>query len=110
MMPTPVWHLALDCRYRAFLSAMKKIGHIFAYIRKLKAYDVIYLGYPIWGGTYAAPVVTLVKKYDFAGKTIVPFCTFGSGGLESSSADLAEHHPDLRPTPFCRSHHLRPFL
>ena len=65
----------------------------------LKAYDVIYLGYPIWGGTYAAPVVTLVKKYDFAGKTIVPFCTFGSGGLESSSADLVKALPKAKIQP-----------
>ena len=63
------------------------------------AYDVIYLGYPIWGGTYAAPVVTLVKKYDFAGKTIVPFCTFGSGGLESSSADLVKALPKAKIQP-----------
>jgi flavodoxin len=65
----------------------------------LKAYDVIYLGYPIWGGTYAGPVVTLVKKYDFAGKTIVPFCTFGSGGLESSSADLVKALPKAKIKP-----------
>ena len=44
-------------------------------------YDVIFLGYPIWFGTYAMPIATLVKEQDFAGKTIVPFCTFGSGGL-----------------------------
>ena len=62
----------------------------------LNAYDVIYLGYPIWGGTYASPVVSLVKKYDFAGKTIVPFCTFGSGGLESSTADLKKALPKAK--------------
>ena len=65
----------------------------------LKAYDVIFLGYPIWGGTYAAPVETLIKKYDFAGKTIVPFCTFGSGGLESSSANLVKALPKAKIQP-----------
>lgn len=65
----------------------------------LKAYDVIFLGYPIWGGAYAAPVGTLVKKFDFAGKTIVPFCTFGSGGLESSSADLVKALPKAKIKP-----------
>jgi flavodoxin len=65
----------------------------------LNAYDVIFLGYPIWGGTYAAPMVTLVKKYDFAGKTIVPFCTFGSGGLESSSANLVKALPKAKIQP-----------
>ena len=55
---------------------------------KIADYDVIFLGYPIWFGTYANPIVTLVKAEDFAGKTIVPFCTFGSGGLNTSSSDL----------------------
>lgn len=51
-------------------------------------YDVIFLGYPIWYGTYAPPIMSLLQSHDFADKTIVPFCTFGSGGLESSLADL----------------------
>ena len=54
----------------------------------LSRYDVIFLGYPIWYGTYANPIVTLLNGQDFAGKTIVPFCTFGSGGLNTSTADL----------------------
>lgn len=56
-------------------------------------YDVIFLGYPIWFGTYAMPIGTLVKENDFAGKTIVPFCTFGSGGLNTSTNDLKKALP-----------------
>ena len=52
--------------------------------KKIADYDVIFLGYPIWFGTYANPIVTLLKEQDFAGKTVVPFCTFGSGGLNTS--------------------------
>lgn len=66
-------------------------------LKPLKAdvskYDVIYLGYPIWFGTYAPPVEALVKKVTFEGKTIVPFCTFGSGGLEVSVRDLRKALP-----------------
>ena len=57
-------------------------------------YDVIFLGYPIWFGTYAPPVSALLNEKDFTGKTIVPFCTFGSGGLESSTSALATAIPD----------------
>lgn len=57
-------------------------------------YDVIFIGYPVWFGTYALPVASLVKDYDFAGKTVVPFCTFGSGGLEASAADLKNALPE----------------
>ena len=56
-------------------------------------YDTIYLGYPIWFGTYAMPIATLVKEQTFEGKTIIPFCSFGSGGLNTSTADLEKALP-----------------
>lgn len=61
--------------------------------KKIADYDIIFLGYPIWFGTYANPIITLVKEQDFAGKTIVPFCTFGSGGLNTSSDALKKALP-----------------
>lgn len=63
---------------------------------RLSDYDVIFLGYPIWFGTYAMPIATLVKDCDFAGKTIVPFCTFGSGGLNTSSDALLKALPKAK--------------
>lgn len=65
----------------------------------LANYDVIFLGYPVWFGTYAPPVITFLKNADLSGKKIVPFCTFGSGGLESSVKDLvaAEPHAEVLP-------------
>lgn len=56
-------------------------------------YDVIFIGYPVWFGTYAPPVATFLANTDLSGKKIVPFCTFGSGGLESSVKDMAEKQP-----------------
>ena len=64
--------------------------------KNIAEYDVIFLGYPIWFGTYANPMVTLVKEQDFAGKTIVPFCTFGSGGLNTSTANLKKALPKAK--------------
>ena len=61
--------------------------------KQIANYDVIFLGYPIWFGTYANPIITLVKEQDFAGKIIVPFCTFGSGGLNTSSDALTKALP-----------------
>ena len=63
---------------------------------KVADYDVIFLGYPIWFGTYANPIITLVKQQDFAGKTVVPFCTFGSGGLNTSSDALVKALPKAK--------------
>ena len=56
-------------------------------------YDVIFIGYPIWFGTYAPPIAALLDQIDLSGKKVVPFCTFGSGGLESSVKDLAAKQP-----------------
>ena len=60
----------------------------------LAQYDVVFLGYPVWFGTYAPPVAALLDQVDLSGKKVVPFCTFGSGGLESSTKDLAEKQPN----------------
>ncbi len=54
----------------------------------LSQYDVIFLGYPVWFGTCARPVLTFLGEESLAGKKIVPFCTFGSGGLKSSTDDI----------------------
>ena len=56
--------------------------------KNIADYDVIFLGYPIWGGVAASPISSLLKEQDFAGKTIVPFCSFGSGGLNTSTDAL----------------------
>ena len=59
----------------------------------IASYDIIFLGFPVWFGTYANPVETLLRSADFAGKKIVPFCTFGSGGLDSSIKAIREKSP-----------------
>ncbi len=78
-------------------------GGILPEIQPIKAdiqsYDVIFLGFPIWFGVYATPVFTVLENVDFSGKKIVPFCTFGSGGLESSTADLAKAEPKAEILP-----------
>ena len=51
-------------------------------------YDIIFFGYPIWMGTYAQPLKTVVASGVFNGKTVVPFCTAGSSGVKQSVDDL----------------------
>ncbi len=63
--------------------------------KDIAKYDTIFIGYPIWFGTYAPPMAAFLDKVDLSGKVIVPFCTFGSGGLESSFKDLAEKQPNV---------------
>ena len=65
----------------------------------LSKYDVVFIGYPVWFGTYAPPVAGLLDKIDLTGKKVVPFCTFGSGGLDSSARDLKEKQPGAEVLP-----------
>lgn len=60
----------------------------------IASYDVIFIGYPIWFGTFAPPMAAFLNQVDLSGKKVVPFCTFGSGGLEASVKDLAEKQPN----------------
>ena len=45
------------------------------------AYDVVFVGFPIWWGREPSVVDTFLTGGDFAGKTIVPFCTSGGSGM-----------------------------
>ena len=62
-------------------------------------YDVIFVGYPVWFGTYANPIETLLNTVDFSGKQVVPFCTFGSGGLDTSCKAIAAKLPNATVLP-----------
>ena len=47
----------------------------------VEKYDLIFIGSPNWLKTYAPPVQTFLKNVNLKGKTLVPFCTHGGGGL-----------------------------
>jgi len=55
---------------------------------KIKDYDVIFLGFPIWW--YVAPTIvnTFLEKYDFSGKKIILFATSGGSGFGNTVKEL----------------------
>ena len=59
----------------------------------LDAYDEIYLGYPNYWGTMPMAVYTFLENYDFAGKTIHPFCTHEGSGLSRTERDVQSAAP-----------------
>ena len=61
----------------------------------LSKYDTIFLGYPIWWGTNPKIILTLLDTYDLTNKTIIPFCTSGSTGIEGSVNDLRNYNSKL---------------
>ena len=59
----------------------------------LDGYDMVFIGSPIWYGTYAPPVAEFFKTHSFAGKTVVPFCTHGGGGAGRYFVDVRKACP-----------------
>ena len=57
-------------------------------VENMEQYDIIFVGYPIWWGEAPRIVSTFMERYDFSGKTIVPFCTSGGSGIGSSASNL----------------------
>lgn len=59
-----------------------------AHVENMDQYDILFLGYPNWWGTMPMAVHTFLESYDFAGKTIIPFCTHEGSGMGRSVADI----------------------
>ncbi len=57
----------------------------------LDGYSTIYIGYPIWWGEEPRIMDTFVEKYNFDGKTMIPFCTSSSSGMGRSGKNLAKN-------------------
>jgi flavodoxin len=62
----------------------------------LDGYDVVFLGYPNWWGTMPMAVWTFLEAHDFAGKTLLPFCTHEGSGLGQSERDIRTLCPSAR--------------
>ncbi len=58
-------------------------------------YDTVYLGYPIWFGSAPRIIFTFLESNNFEGKTIVPFCTSGSTGINVSVNEFRKSNPKL---------------
>ena len=75
------------------------VAQVLPIVSDIASYDIIFLGYPVWFGTYAPPVAGWLENVDLSGKKVVPFCTFGSGGLDSSVKDLEAKQPGATVLP-----------
>jgi len=68
-------------------------------VDNMDSYNVIYLGYPNWWGTFPMAVFTFLESYDFSGKTIIPFCTHEGSGIGKSETDIKKLCPDSMVLP-----------
>lgn len=61
-------------------------------------YDVVFLGYPNWWGSFPMPVATFVESYKLDGKTVAPFFTHGGGGEQRCLSNLQKLAPNAKFT------------
>ena len=59
-------------------------------VADIAQYDVIFLGSPNWWGTIAPAVSSFLASYDLNGKTVIPFITHGSGGVQNTVSAIKE--------------------
>ena len=63
-------------------------------LKNIDDYDTVFIGGPIWWGTYPRVMFTFFDKYDLNGKTIIPFSTHEGSGLGSVVEDLKTLYPN----------------
>lgn len=64
----------------------------------LSQYDTVFIGGPIWWGTYPQVMFTFFKENDLNGKTLIPFTTHEGSGLASTVEDVKAAYPDATVT------------
>ena len=65
-------------------------------VANMDSYDVVFIGYPSWWGTLPMALFTFLEKYDFAGKTVIPFCTHEGSALGRSLQDITKLAPKAK--------------
>lgn len=59
----------------------------------LSQYDTVFIGGPVWWGTYPQVMFTLFKDINLDGKTVYPFTTHEGSGLASCVSDVKKAFP-----------------
>lgn len=62
-------------------------------VKNIDQYETIFIGGPIWWGTYPQVMFAFFDKYDLNGKTIALFSTHEGSGLGSVVSDLKKLYP-----------------
>lgn len=62
-------------------------------IQSIRAYDILFVGFPTWGMQLPPPVKSFLKRHDLSGKTVVPFNTHGGYGAGSTFQSIEQLCP-----------------
>ena len=64
----------------------------------LSQYDTVFIGGPVWWGTYPQVMFTLFRDINLDGKTVIPFTTHEGSGLASCVSDVKKAFPKVTVT------------
>ena len=67
---------------------------ITSHIENFDDYDAFFIGYPVWWYTLPQAMLSFFEEYDFAGKTVIPFCTHYGSQSGGTFERIAELEPD----------------
>ena len=59
----------------------------------LSQYDTVFIGGPVWWGTYPQVMFTLFRDINLDGKTVIPFTTHEGSGLANCVSDVRAAFP-----------------
>ena len=62
----------------------------------ISKYDTVFLGYPMWWYTFPQIIRSFLDKYDFSGKTIIPFNTHEGSGDGGTYKEMQEYVPNAK--------------
>ena len=60
----------------------------------MSQYDTVFIGGPVWWGTYPQVMFTLFKDINLDGKTVIPFTTHEGSGLAACVGDVKKAFPE----------------
>ena len=65
-------------------------------VGNMDQYDTVFVGFPIWWYREPSIIDTFMERYDFTGKTVIPFATSGGSGLGDSYKNLQALAPGAK--------------
>lgn len=62
----------------------------------MAAYDVVFVGFPVWWYREPSIIDTFMEQYDFSGKTVVPFATSGMSPIGDAGRNMQALAPNAK--------------
>jgi flavodoxin len=65
-------------------------------VQNWEQYNIVFIGCPVWWWTTPMIIHTFAESYDFAGKTVVPFCTYSATYRDETLQTIVDITPKAK--------------